>query len=73
MAADGRIFGYSDRTMYYINPTGAGSETYAGTMPANGPSGVTSSEVMFAPGRILRVGGGALSATVVTRAGMPRR
>ena len=60
VAADGRIFGYSDRTMYYINPTGAGSATYAGTMPANGPSGVTSSEVMFAPGRILRVGGGAL-------------
>ena len=25
VAPDGRIFGYSDRTMYYINPTGTGS------------------------------------------------
>jgi hypothetical protein len=59
VAPDGRIFGIADRTMYYINWGGNGSYTAAGTMPANGPSGVTSSEVMYAPGKILRVGGGA--------------
>ncbi len=60
VAPDGRIFGISDRAMYYVNPKGAGSLTPAGTLPAGGPSGVTSSEVMFAPGRILRVGGGSI-------------
>ena len=66
VAPDGRIFGYTNRTMYYVNPAGAGSLSYAGLTSMSGPTGVTGSEVMFAPGRILRVGGGALSATVAT-------
>ena len=64
VAPDGRVFGFSDRTMYYVDPNGNGALTLAGTMAANGPSGVTSTEAMFAPGRILRVGGGSLSASI---------
>ncbi len=60
VAPDGRIFGYSDLTMYYINPNGRGSIRFLGDMAKNGPSGITSTEVMFAPGRILRAGGGAI-------------
>ncbi len=63
VAPDGRIFGYSDRSMYYVDPyadAGSGALVEAGTMVADGPSGASSSEVMFAPGRILRVGGGGL-------------
>ena len=64
VAPDGRIFGFSNRSMYYIDPTGAGSITRLGDMAGDGPSGVTSSEVMFAPGRILRVGGGSINSNV---------
>ncbi len=64
VAPDGRIFGYSDRTMYYVNPNGNGSMQRLGDMAGDGPSGVTSTEVMFAPGRILRVGGGANNASI---------
>lgn len=60
VAPNGRIFGFSDRTMYYVNPNGKGSIQFLGDMPANGPSGITSTEVMFDKGRILRVGGGAI-------------
>ena len=49
--------------MYYVNPNGKGSIQFLGDMPANGPSGITSTEVMFDKGRILRVGGGAIRAT----------
>ena len=62
VAPDGRIFGFAYRKMYYVDPTGAGTLTRVGAMPASGPEGVTSSEAMFAPGRILRTGGGAYAA-----------
>ena len=61
VAPDGRIFGFSDRSMYYVDPyanSGNGSLEAAGTMPEGGPSGASSSEAMYAPGKILRVGGG---------------
>ncbi|HJR17704.1 MAG TPA: galactose oxidase-like domain-containing protein [Gemmatimonadales bacterium] len=61
VAPDGRLFGYSDRTMYYVDPNAAGgngSITFAGVMPSDGPSGWTSTDVMYAPGKILRCGGG---------------
>jgi hypothetical protein len=67
VAPDGRIFGYVGRRMYWIDPNasgGSGRLTEIGYMPADGPNGVTSSEVLYAPGRILRVGGGAMGATV---------
>ena len=59
VAPDGRIFGYAFRKMYYVNPTGLGTLTMAGALPKGGPDGVTSSEVMYRPGKILRCGGGA--------------
>jgi hypothetical protein len=61
VAPDGRVFGYSDRSMYYVDPKangGNGSITFAGVMPSDGPSGWTSTDVMYAPGKILRCGGG---------------
>jgi hypothetical protein len=58
VAPDGRVFGYSDRDMYYVDLRGNGSITPAGVMPSDGPSGWTSADVMYAPGKILRCGGG---------------
>ena len=58
VAPDGRIFGYSYRKMYYVEPAGIGKLTMAGAMPKDGPEGVTSSAAMFAKGKILRTGGG---------------
>ena len=57
---DGRIFGYSDRTMYWIDPRGTGRYNRSGPLPVDGPSGFTSTAVMYRPGLILRAGGGAL-------------
>jgi len=62
VAPDGRLFGYSDLSMYYVDPNANsrnGSITLAGVMPSDGPSGVTSTDVMYAPGKVLRCGGGA--------------
>ncbi len=61
VAPNGLMFGYSDLNMYYVDPNadgGNGSFTPAGTMPSDGPSGTTSTDVMYAPGKILRCGGG---------------
>ena len=43
--------------MYYVDPN-ADSITVLGTMPSDGPSGWNSTDVMYAPGKILRCGGG---------------
>jgi hypothetical protein len=43
--------------MYYVHPN-ANSITVVGTMPSDGPSGWNSTDVMYAPGKILRCGGG---------------
>jgi hypothetical protein len=56
VAPDGKIFGFSDLRMYRIDPAGAGSVIDLGSMP--GRYTKTSTEAMFLPGRILRVGGG---------------
>lgn len=67
VAPDGRVFGYSDRAMYFIDPRGEGMISGMGLMPP-GPNGITSSEVMYAPGRILRVGGGGNARAASTQA-----
>ncbi|HYJ09224.1 MAG TPA: AbfB domain-containing protein, partial [Polyangiaceae bacterium] len=63
VAPNGQVFGVSSEKMWYLDPTGDGSLTVAGnfktgvsatTRPNIGP---TSAAVMFAPGRILQVGG----------------
>jgi len=61
VAPNGQVFGYADLTMYYVDPNangGNGSMTPAGTMPSDGPNGWNSTDVMYAPGKILRCGGG---------------
>ena len=63
VTSKGLIFGISDLTMYYINPTGNGSLKIVGNLAAGMPSGVTTTDVMFAPGKILRTGGGTRSAS----------
>lgn len=54
---DGLVFGVADWSMYRIDPEGTGSITDLGAFPGDN-SGATSTSVMFAPGRILQVGGG---------------
>ena len=49
---------------------GNGSITSAGTMPSDGPNGWNSTDVMYAPGKILRCGGG--STTLPETPGLTR-
>jgi hypothetical protein len=58
VAPDGRIFGYANRSMYYVDWRGSGSVTMLGKMATSGPGWETSTEAMYAPGKILRLGGG---------------
>jgi hypothetical protein len=53
---DGLVFGLADRKVYRVDPGGAGRVEDLGTM--RGTWGKSSTEAMFAPGRILRVAGG---------------
>ena len=54
---DGLVFGLANKAMYRVNPAGNGTITPLGTFPTDNAGG-TSTAVMFAPGRILQVGGG---------------
>jgi hypothetical protein len=54
--ADGKVFGFSNRDMYRIDPRGSGAITSLGSYSGNA-YGWTSSSVMYAPGRILQSGG----------------
>ena len=58
VAPDGRLFGISGSNMYYLDTSGEGTLTEAGTFPG-GNIGATSTAVMYQPGKILQVGGGA--------------
>lgn len=60
---DGRIFGIADRDMYFVDTAGGGTLSGVGVI-GGGTGGSTSSEVMYAPGKILRCGGGAISTGV---------
>jgi YVTN family beta-propeller protein len=64
IAPDGRVFGF-DTTgkMYYVTPAGSGLLTTAGQLP--GATSWTSSAAMFAPGRILQMGGASSAALVI--------
>jgi galactose oxidase len=63
VGADGLVFGISSDRMWKLDPTGAGSIVWTAPFKT-GPNettrpntGATSTAVMFAPGRILQVGG----------------
>lgn len=60
VAPDGRMFGISGTHMYYLDTGGNGSITPAGTLPRTNV-GISSTAVMYRPGKILQVGGGAFS------------
>ncbi|MFC6083917.1 galactose oxidase-like domain-containing protein [Sphaerisporangium aureirubrum] len=60
VAPNGKIFGITGSNMYYLDPRGNGAVTAAGTFPG-GNIGATSTAVMYRPGKILQVGGGAYS------------
>ena len=57
LAPDGKVFGLHYSQMYRVDPTGAGALTRVGKF-SKANIGGTSTSVMFAPGRILQVGGG---------------
>ncbi len=63
VAPSGEVFGISSEKMWYLDPTGGGSVRVVGDFKqgANAAArpniGPTSTAVMFAPGRILQVGG----------------
>jgi len=63
VAPSGKLFGISAETMWYLDPTGSGTVTLAGKFKTGADDvtrpniGATSAAVMFAPGRILQVGG----------------
>ena len=63
VAPNGEVFGISSEKMWYLNPQGNGSIRVAGNFktPASATTrpniGPTSAAAMFAPGRILQVGG----------------
>lgn len=61
VAPDGRIFGYANRSMYFVDPRNGGMLSGVGSLPA-GSIGINSSGVMYAPGKILVCGGGNLTA-----------
>jgi hypothetical protein len=65
VAPDGRIFGFdSYGHMWYVDPSGDGTATGAGTLPAPN-TGLDASAAMFAPGKILQFGGQSNGAIVI--------
>jgi YVTN family beta-propeller protein len=65
IAPDGRVFGYdSAGRMFYVNPAGTGSITMAGQFTGT-VTGDDATAAMFAPGRILQVGGASAGAIVI--------
>ena len=61
VAPDGLVFSLANSAMRRINPAGTGTITSLPTFPTDNTGG-SSTAVMFAPGRILQVGGGPSSA-----------
>jgi YVTN family beta-propeller protein len=63
IAPNGEVFGISSEKMWYLDPAGDGAVRVAGNFKTGADNiakpniGPTSSAVMFAPGRILQVGG----------------
>ena len=62
VAPDGKIFGFSNNTIYTVDPSGTGSFTKLGNLPAGFTQ--TSTDAMFATGKILELGGGPSSSAI---------
>jgi YVTN family beta-propeller protein len=74
VAPDGRIFGFDGGTrQYYIDPTGTGTLTSAGTIPS-AQSGNSNGSAMYRPGMILQLASNSNAATVINlNSGSPLR
>ena len=59
----GKVFTISQWTMFTLDPAGDGGIRFHGELPEDYRGGATSSAVMYAPGRILQVGGGGTTST----------
>jgi hypothetical protein len=68
VAPDGSVFGLSGSHMYSLDPSGDGSISELGGFPGDN-IGATSTAVMFRPGKILQVGGGAFHTDDWSRTG----
>ncbi len=68
VAPDGRMFGIAGSAMYYLDTSGVGSLSEAGTFPG-GNIGATSTAVMYRPGKILQAGGGAFDNSTIQQDG----
>lgn len=65
LAPDGRVFGFdTNGKMYFVDPAGSGTLFTAGQF-ASANAGWTSGAAMFAPGRILQMGGNSSGAVVI--------
>ncbi|MDD1796384.1 DUF1929 domain-containing protein [Enterovibrio sp. ZSDZ42] len=65
LAKDGRAFGISHDTMFYVDPTGIGkTEILDNPLPSN-VKGYHSTAVMYQPGKILQLGGKSGSGAVI--------
>ena len=58
---DGRLFGITGQVMYYLDPEGEGAIEQIGRFDRSN-TGPSSTAVMFAPGRVLQVGGNGFDA-----------
>ncbi len=65
VAPNGKIFGLAGSSFYELDPAGAGSVRTLGAITGTNKF-FTSTSVMFRPGRILHIGGGANTATSTT-------
>lgn len=57
LAPDGKIFGFSNNKMYRIDPSGAGQIEMLGSISGSN-FGFASAAALFAPGKVLQIGGG---------------
>lgn len=62
LAPNGKVFGLSNKQMYEVDPSGAGSISLRGSFPTAN-YGWTTATTMFAPGMLLQTGGGPGDAT----------
>ena len=60
----GRVFTIAHSTMFTLDPANGGGLVFHGDLPDGHRGGATSTAVMYAPGRVLFVGGGAESNSV---------
>ena len=64
VAPNGKVFGFAHDDMYYLDPTGEGSVEIVAKFDGSN-IGLTTTAVMYEPGKILQVGGDSFSASII--------